>query len=118
MERTNWQDWVTALVGVILVAIPFVLTVTPPGGGSSAMITSGFVITGLLAIALGGLGIATRQSWEEWATLILGLWLLAMPWLLGFAALRGPTYGSVAGGLVLLVMGGLALWSIQQEQHG
>jgi hypothetical protein len=49
------------------------------------------------------------MQWNHWVASILGVWLIASPWLLGFSALNLATWNNVLlGGLVVVLM----LWNM------
>lgn len=118
MERIHWQDWIMILVGAAIVALPYFVTYTAPEEMSVGLVTTAFVLSGLFVVVLGGIGAFTDFTWQEWVTGLLGIWLLAMPWALGFSAITSLMYGSVAAGLVLIVLAGLALRAISEASHG
>jgi SPW repeat len=61
-------------------------------------------------IALASLAaIVAFSDWEEWINLLLGLWLVVAPWVLGFAHTRAM-HISIGGGLVVAFLAGLELW--------
>lgn len=45
--------------------------------------------------------------WQGWVNLILGLWLIVSPWLLGFSSTAGAMWNSVIVGFVVAI---LAYW--------
>jgi hypothetical protein len=53
-------------------------------------------------------------EWEEWIGLIVGLWVLASPWLLGFPHARA-TGVNVAVGLMIAYMSALELWLVHYD---
>ncbi len=66
----------------------------------------------LSAAAIAILSIAAMVAfsyWEEWVNLLLSLWLIASPWLLGFAHTRAMHY-AVGIGLAVAFMTLLDLW--------
>jgi hypothetical protein len=66
----------------------------------------------LSAAAIAILSVAAMVAfsyWEEWANLLLGLWLIASPWLLGFAHTRAMHFAIVIGAAVAF-MALLDLW--------
>jgi hypothetical protein len=42
-------------------------------------------VAGYVLIALSAAGFLAFADWEEWLKVAVGLWLIAAPWLLGFA---------------------------------
>ena len=64
------------------------------------------------AIALMSLAaIFAYASWQEWANLLLGIWLIVSPWLLGFAHTRAMHY-SVGVGVTVAFFSALELWLV------
>jgi hypothetical protein len=66
----------------------------------------------LSAAAIAILSIAAMVAfsyWEKWANLLLGLWLIASPWLLGFTHTRAMHYATGIGAAVAF-MTLLDLW--------
>lgn len=67
--------------------------------------------TGALITALSIAAIIAFVEWEEWITLVLGLWMLASPWLLGF--LHTPAmHVSLFVGAAVTFLALLELWLI------
>jgi hypothetical protein len=44
-----------------------------------------------------------------WIQLIVGIWILISPWLLGFSSISVAKWSNVAAGLILVL---IALWSL------
>jgi hypothetical protein len=70
-----------------------------------------FWICGAAIVAMSVLSMLVYANWEEWTNLVLGLWLIASPWVLGFAHLRAMHF-SVAIGAVVTFMALLELWLV------
>jgi hypothetical protein len=67
------------------------------------------------AIALVALGaLVAFTQWEEWANLILGVWAVLAPWLLGFGGVAYATYAHVIIGLVVAVLAAVELWVVSK----
>jgi hypothetical protein len=49
------------------------------------------------------------SDWEEWANLLLGVWLVASPWLLGFAHTNAMHF-SIGVGAAVAFLAALELW--------
>ncbi|MBI5732725.1 SPW repeat protein [Candidatus Jorgensenbacteria bacterium] len=50
------------------------------------------------------------MQWNQWAILIVAGWILASPWVLGFAAVNLATWSNVVAGSFIVL---LVLWNIQ-----
>ena len=78
---TRWQDWATVLLGVILIATPFIFETT------SNVVSSwtAFVMGGLMiVIGLYAASMEEPTAGIEGIPLFLGLALFAAPWVLSF----------------------------------
>lgn len=51
------------------------------------------------------------REWEEWINLVLGLWILASPWVLDFQ-IPAATHVNVGVGIVITYVSLLELWLI------
>ena len=53
-------------------------------------------------------------EWEEWVSMLVGLWVLASPWLLGFQHAKAMPV-NVAIGLLIAYLSALELWLIHYD---
>ena len=108
----TWEDWLGMLLGVLIVVSPWF-----PSQASHEVIDAdrSYVIlntfaVGIIVFGLGQLEYVALQRWEEVAGILLGLWLIASPYMFGYSGdgmLR--FYHSSLGSLVLL-LAALQLW--------
>lgn len=121
-NRQHWQDWLTGIVGVWLIISPWVIGYGMPGGGTSASVTAisaspvalNFILSGVIALVLSGAALLAYRMWEEWIEAIVGLWLIASPWLLNFTGSRPAFWSAVLSGMVIVVA---AVWNLFEEQQ-
>ena len=52
------------------------------------------------------------RKWQDWANLVLGLWLVLSPWILGFSGTSSATWNGVIVGLLV----GLLALSVAREK--
>jgi len=102
----QWEDVVGAVLGIWLLASPWVLEY----GEMTA--TQNAVLVGFLLIATEFVTLSVFRVWEEWISVILGAWLVVSPWVLGVALV--PTVNFVIVGLLVLA---LALYEIWDERR-
>jgi hypothetical protein len=58
------------------------------------------------------------SDWEEWLNFLLGFWLIASPWVLGFAHTRAM-HVSIGLGVMVAFIAALELWLVNYEpQYG
>ena len=103
-------DIVNAVLGVCLALAPWALGFT---GEVAAAWNASIVGVAIALVAVGALVAFTQ--WEEWANLILGVWAVLAPWLLGFAGVVYATYAHVIIGLVLAVLAAVELWMVSKR---
>jgi hypothetical protein len=105
----HWQDPVNALLGAWLILSPW-------AGGFAGDTTAlfGLAATGvlLLAVALGATFVP--KAWEEWVEAALGVWLMASPWILGFAGVQLALQTALFTGLAVTV---LSLWVLGTDDE-
>ncbi|HEY2572510.1 MAG TPA: SPW repeat protein, partial [Verrucomicrobiaceae bacterium] len=66
-------------------------------------------LSGAAIICLSLAAILAFSIWEEWANLALGLWLVASPWILGFAHTRAMHF-AIGIGAAIAFLAALELW--------
>ncbi|MBC5765773.1 SPW repeat protein [Ramlibacter albus] len=104
----HWQDVANALLALWLVAAPWVL-----GFGGDSMAMSNSMVMGLFLLAASLGAVFLPLAWEEWTEALLGLWVAASPWLLGFSHLSAATLSCFITGTAVLL---LALWVLGSDK--
>ncbi len=112
---TKWQresvlDLYNLLLAAVLFVAPWLFRLTN-AEGKLDMWASGAVL-GLISLA----AMIAYKDWEEWANLLLGLWLIISPWLLGFAHTRAMHF-SIGFGVVVAFLAALDLWLHYDASH-
>jgi hypothetical protein len=102
----HWEDWVNLVLGLWLFVSPWVLRYRETTAAPNAFVV-GFLLMATAVIAL-----AAFLVWEEWFSVVLGVWLVVSPWILG-AAFVPMVYLVIVGFLVLA----LALHAIWDERR-
>ena len=67
-------------------------------------------ITGAIMVVLAGAAIFAFAEWEEWVNLVVGLWALVAPWVLGFTSYTSATWSHVVVGLVVAALSAAEGW--------
>lgn len=74
--------------------------------------------SGAAIAAISITAIVAFSNWEGWLNLLLGLWLIASPWVLGFAHTRAM-HVCVGLGAMVTFIAALELWVVNYEpQYG
>jgi len=101
---SRWQDWSSFVLGVWLALSPWFA-----GYLEQDAATANAVFCGLLGALAAHFEAACCEDSGEWITLVLGLWLLAAPFALGFAAPNVATANAMAVGLLVAMLSASAL---------
>jgi ABC-type branched-subunit amino acid transport system permease subunit len=102
-RRESALDLYNLVLAAILLASPWLFTLT----NTTARIDLWASSLAVIAISLAA--IAAFAKWEEWANLLLGIWLIASPWILGFAHTRAMHF-SLGIGLAITFLAALELF--------
>lgn len=98
-----WQDWVNLALAVWLFISPWVLGFAGlPGAAWNAWIVG----VGVAVFAIAALVQFAR--WQEGVTIVLGLWLIISPWVVGYDAYPTPLWNSLIVGILVAA---LAAWN-------
>jgi hypothetical protein len=110
MEWTNRKlcDVVNLILGIILFLSPWMFGFEAGSASQNAHV-SGIVIAVLSIAAL-----AAFTEWEEWLNLVVGLWVLVSPWILGFQGSKAMTVHVVIGAIVA-ILAAIELWLLHQN---
>jgi hypothetical protein len=115
-RQTRWPqrqaalDLYTLACGVFLLIAPWLFGFVRPLGRLDAE------LVGLAVIALSIAAIFVFAEWEEWLKVLLGAWLIAAPWLLGFAH-TSAMHVSIAMGLAVAFLALLELWVVHDPDY-
>lgn len=105
-KKQRWQDWVNLILGIWLFLSPwFGIGVTETAAWNSW-------IFGAVIAVMAGWALANPQVWEEWVNLVVGIWVLIAPFVLGFTELEGAMWNHIIVGLIVAAD---AAWAMAQR---
>ncbi|KWV57410.1 hypothetical protein AS156_39565 [Bradyrhizobium macuxiense] len=106
-----WEDWFGMLLGVLIMVSPwFPIQVTDTGDLERTHLVLNSFVVGMLVLGLAQLEYVALHRWEEVATVLLGLWLIASPYVLGYAMDQGLQLWHIVLGALVAIVGALQLW--------
>ncbi|WP_314961659.1 SPW repeat protein [Bradyrhizobium cosmicum] len=106
----TWEDWCGMLLGALIVASPwFPIQEHATVDGQQMMILNTVAI-GLVIFGLSQLEYVALQRWQEVATILVGLWLIISPYMLGYSGEGFLRIYHTSLGAVTVVLGMLQLW--------
>lgn len=114
--RPHWRresiiDVYQLVLGVFLFLSPWLFAYTRSASRIDAWAGGG----GVIAVSLAAL--VAFSQWEEWLNLLLGVCLVAAPWVLGFVHTTAM-HISIGVGLVIAYLALLDLWLIHEPEAG
>jgi hypothetical protein len=103
-----------AILDIINLFLGAFLFFTPWLFGYSAGAMSGNAwISGIVIFLASVAALAAFAEWEEWTNVIVGIWLLISPWVLGFSGSQAMHIDLVIG-IVVALLATIELWSDHQ----
>jgi SPW repeat len=109
MESMRWQDWASLALGAWLAVSPWALGFSAHDWATSNAVAVGFALFGYAFFE-----IDMPKPWEEWVNLVLGVWLMASPLVLGFAAEATAAWNAVFVGVLAIL---LAAWAMSLDKE-
>ena len=108
----NWTnaklfDVANFVLGAILLLSPWMF------GFDAGKVSTNAYFTGLVIAGLAIAALAAFAVWEEWLNLIVGLWALVSPWILGFQGTTAMTVHVIIGAAVA-ILAAIELWMMSQ----
>ena len=104
MEQNHWQNWITLAVGIWLAISPWILAPGTDEGVGMTLTTWNFVLSGGAATLIAAAAILAYYEWEEWLDTVLGLWIVASPWVVGFTAETALFWNALICGAVIAAL--------------
>src|ERR1700760_444308 len=112
---TRWRS--ESVLDLYNVGLAAVLLATPrPVSLSDDTARSDFWIVSAAVVAISLAAIFVYATWEEWANVLAGVWLMASPWILGFSHLRALAF-AVGIGFMMAFLAILELWLMYEKAH-
>jgi SPW repeat len=111
------QDWTNAklcdvanlILGGFLFFSPWILGLETGRASENAN------VTGIIIVVLAVAALSAFAVWEEWLNLIVGLWALVSPWVLGFQGNTTATTVHVIVGIAVAVLAAIEIWMMSQH---
>jgi hypothetical protein len=109
----NWTnaklcDVANLVLGAILFCSPWIF------GFDAGTVSTHAYLAGIVIAALAIAALAAFAVWEEWLNLVVGLWTLVSPWVLGFQGSKAMTVHVVIGAAVA-ILAAIELWIMSQN---
>ncbi|RFA29168.1 hypothetical protein CAI21_10385 [Alkalilimnicola ehrlichii] len=109
MGSLVWFDRIVLILGLWLVLAAFILPM-PDGVTGAPGLNS--LLTGLLLVLFSGAAIVLGGRWQDWLNLLLGIWLILAPWVLGYLEVPVAAWVHTILGLIVAA---ISLFAIVQK---
>ncbi|MDN4988209.1 SPW repeat protein [Bradyrhizobium arachidis] len=109
-ERETAPDVYNLLLAAVLFVSPWLFKLTNSQGKIDLWVTSAIIV--VLSLA----AIIAYRDWEEWINVLMGVWLIASPWLLGFPHTRAM-HLSIGFGIAIVLLALLDLFLHYEKRH-
>ena len=109
----NWTnaklcDVANLILGAFLFVSPWIF------GFDAGRASENAIIAGIAIAVLAIAALAAFAVWEEWLNLIVGLWTLVSPWVLGFQGTTAMTVHVIIG-VAVAILAAVELWLLSQH---
>ena len=101
----SWEDWLGMLLGVLIGLSPWLA-----GQQDHQAVMWNAILVGALVLGVAQLEYVSLQRWEEAGELALGLWLIASPFIFGYADTGDLRYWHFILGAVVVLLAVFELW--------
>ena len=111
-----WEDCVSMVLGALIALTSWVV-----GDTGSQTIAANAVIVGILVLALGASEFLDLRRWEEGLETACGLWLIASPFIFGYADTGTLRYWHFVLGGAVVLLAALELrqdWNLSRAELG
>ncbi|MBI1777669.1 MAG: SPW repeat protein [Proteobacteria bacterium] len=105
----QWEDWLNLALGIWLSVSPWALQFA-----NDETVTTNAVVVGLGLVLFQNITLTAFRVWEEWVNVVLGVWLVVSPWVLGIVALV-PTANVAIVGVLVLALALYEIWDIRRH---
>ena len=104
MRKRRWSDWAILAVGLWLFLAPFLLGFALDAASGALWAATDAWVVGPFIVAVAVADIAYPWHGLQWFNAAAGAWLIAAPWLLGFAGDPVLSRSHWATGLAVVIL--------------
>ncbi|WP_407116585.1 SPW repeat protein [Bradyrhizobium sp. LMG 9283] len=107
--NAKWCDVANLILGAFLFFSPWIF------GFDAGLASQNAYVAGIVIAILAIAALAAFAVWEEWLNLIVGLWTLIAPWVLGFQDAKTAMTVHAVVGILVAVLAAIELWMMSQN---
>ena len=106
--NAKWCDVANLVLGAFLFFSPWMF------GFDAGKVSGNAYISGIVIAVLAIAALAAFAIWEEWLNLIVGLWTLVSPWVLGFQGTTAMMV-HVLIGVAVAALAAIEIWILSKN---
>jgi hypothetical protein len=110
LAAKRWQNCSNLLLGTWLFISPWI-TQYPSSVSNTPW---GAHILGATVVLISAIAVYIPSAWEEGINMALGIWMIVLPWVLGFASYRDITANAVIDGALVTAF---APWAMVHDKN-
>lgn len=114
LQRARWSSVGNVLAGLWLVIAPVALTFTGTNAAQYNHVIVGVAVLVLAAIRAFN---PDRRESISWVNVILGLWMIVSPYLLGYANVSSARTNSLITGAVILILAAFSAYETSEAHR-
>ena len=104
-EHRTWEDWVGIGLGILIGMTPWFAAETQ----NQAVVVNAMAV-GLVVLVLAAFEFVDLRRWEEVGEFACGSWLVASPFVYGYASVGQLRFWHFALGMVVILLAAFELW--------
>jgi predicted membrane-bound dolichyl-phosphate-mannose-protein mannosyltransferase len=114
LQRARWASVGNVLAGVWLMVAPFALNF-----GSNGMATWNHLIVGAVVLVLAAIRAFNPSEREgiSWVNVVLGIWMIVSPYLLGYADVNPAQTNSLITGALILILAAFSAYETNEAHR-
>lgn len=99
-ENARRENWISLIVGIWVMLSPWFFPLHGPDSILYARLISDS-LTGAVVVGAAAMALQDLQPKSEWIGFVMGIWLIAAPWALGYSNESAPLWNSTIAGAVI-----------------
>lgn len=118
MRHDDWKNVIAGsqlVLGLVLLFMPWIAGFAD---GQSAAAWTAWISGAVIALAGAAALAGYAAHAANWVNLVLGIWAIVAPWVIGFAAMSGAMWSHVVLGALVVLAAAAELWMEHQTPPG
>lgn len=110
LEVDRPREWINGALAMILFVSPWALGFADTVAAAWTAWVTGVVLAVLVVAA-----VLRFAEWEVWAAMLVGLWLIMSPWVVGFTSTTAAQWTHLVIGILVAAIAAWEVWSVRHQ---